>query len=215
MDAEENLDQVSLELTDNVMQAVDMAFSDAQDYLTSGVGIAPFSVIVIDEGLEVNDHSADTADDVYESVKVLLAQEVPEGYALCYDGYVETDDGRQDAIVVEAANRGDASAVALAMLYIADEDGYTFEPGYGFAGTRPQLFPAGTKPIVSGMSVLDQDDLAAMQEEEVGQEEVAGGDEVAGQDEAQGTEPEPETPNEAGADANPELEAGDQAPTQE
>lgn len=151
-------EQVSLALTDNVMKAVDYAFTEAQDYLTSGVGLAPFTVTVVDEGLEVNDQSAETSDDVYDAVRMLLAEDMPEGYALCYDGYVEGDDGRQDAIVVEAANRGDISACALAMTYTLDDDGYTFDANYGFAGTMPQLYPAGTKPIESGMAALEREE---------------------------------------------------------
>lgn len=158
-------DQMTLDLSEDVARAVDYAFKEAQQYLTSGIGIAPFTVAVIDDGFEVDDHSGETEDDVYESVKMQLAQDMPEGYALCYDGYVDTSEGRQDAIVVEAANRGDATAYALAMMYTCDNGEYVFDANYGYAGQKPQLYPAGTKPIVSGMAELEKEEQAAAAKE--------------------------------------------------
>lgn len=162
---EAGLDQVSIDLTDAVSKAVDYAFKEAQEYLNSGIGIAPFTVTVVDDAFEVDDHSANAEDEVYESVKMLLAQTMPEGYALCYDGFAETDDGRRDAIVVETANRGDVTAYALVMMYSCENGRYIFDGSYGYAGLRPQLYPAGTRPIVSGMSALDDKDRAQMREE--------------------------------------------------
>lgn len=152
------MDQITLTVTDNVRRAMDYAFDEAQEWLKSEGGFLPFTVTVVDEGLEVNEHPGDSPEEVRESVKILLAQDMPEGYALCYDGYVETDDGTLDALMVEVADRGSARADVLAMLYSQEEDGsYTFEPSYAYAGAQDQLYPAGTKPIVSGLSALNDD----------------------------------------------------------
>lgn len=158
--------QIRIDVSDNTMKAVDLAFQEAQSYLTSGMGLAPFTVSAIDEGLEVDDQSAETPDDVYESVKMLLAANMPEGYALAYDGYVDTEDGERDAIVVEVADRGSVSAYVLAMPYVLDGGEYVFDANYAYVATTNQLYPAGTKPIVSGMSALSDEDRAALAAEE-------------------------------------------------
>lgn len=152
------MEQITLHISDNVQRAMDQAFDEAQQYLTANGGFQPFTVTVVDEGLEINTHEGDTPEAIRESVKGLLAVDMPEGYALAYDGYIETDDGTLDAIIVEVAERGASKADALAVIYTAETDGtYTFEPSYGYIGTEAQLYPAGTKPIVSGLAALDED----------------------------------------------------------
>lgn len=151
-------EQVTLQISENVRHALDYAFEEAEQRLQTGAEqLVPFSVIVVDEGLEVNEHPGETEQDVHDSVRALIAQEMPEGYALCYDGFVETDDGTMDALICEVADRGCVAADALAMLYVCKDGAYTFEEDYGYAGSTPQLYPAGTKPIVSGLASLDEE----------------------------------------------------------
>ena len=156
------MDQVTLQISENVRKAMDYAFDEAQQRLISmNQSFDPFTVTVVDAGLEVNDHPAETAEAVRESVKMLLAQDMPEGYALCYDGWVDTDDGHLDAIIVEVADRGNEDAFILALIYTVAEGEYTFEADYGYAGPVAPLYPAGTKPIVSGLAALEAEEAAA------------------------------------------------------
>lgn len=162
------MDQVNLQLSENVRKAMDYAFEEAQQRLVSmNQSFDPFTVTVVDEGLEVNDHPAETPTAVRESVKMLLAQDMPEGYALCYDGWVDTDDGRLDAVIVEVADRGAPDAFILALIYTMTDGEYTFESGYGYAGPAVPLYPAGTKPIVSGLAALEAEEAAEEAAEEV------------------------------------------------
>lgn len=168
------MDQVNLQIGDNVLKAMDYAFDEAQERLVSlGESFDPFTVTVVDEGLEVNDHPAETPSAVRDSVKILLAQDMPEGYALCYDGFVETDEGTLDAIVVEVATRGAASADTLALIYTSEDGTYTFETDYAYVGPAAQLYPAGTKPIVSGLASLELEQDDADFDEEPADEEPA------------------------------------------
>lgn len=156
------MDQVNLQVSENARKAMDYAFEEAQQRLTSmHQSFDPFTVTVVDEGLEINDHPAETPIAVRESVKILLAQDMPEGYALCYDGYVETDDGQLDAVIVEVADRGGSDAFTLALLYSIEDGAYTFETDYGYAGPVTPLYPAGTKPIVSGLAALEAEEAQA------------------------------------------------------
>lgn len=162
------MDQVSLQVSDNTVKAMEYAFEEAKQRLTSmRQSFDPFTVTVVDEGLEVNDHPAATPTSVRESVKMLLAQDMPEGYALCYDGYVETDDGQQDAVIVEVADRGASDAFILALLYGMEEGDYVFEADYGYAGPVAVLYPGGTKPIVSGLAALQAEEDAVSSDADI------------------------------------------------
>ena len=156
------MDQINLKVSESVRETIEAAFEEAQKRLTARPsGFDPFTVTAVDGGLEYNDHPCATPTAVRESVKMLLAQDMPEGYSLCYDGYVYTDDGNKDAIIVEAAGRGSEKAYCLALLYTRDPSSVTFETDYAYACDMEQLYPAGTKPIVSGLATLDmeQDDF--------------------------------------------------------
>ena len=156
------MDQVNLQVSDNAQKAMEYAFEEAQQRLISmNQSFDPFTVTVVDEGLEVNDHPAATPTAVRESVKILLAQDMPEGYALCYDGYVETDNGQEDAVIVEVGDRGSLDAFTLVLLYEIVDGHYAFETDYGYAGPVSILYPAGTKPIVSGLAALEAEEAQA------------------------------------------------------
>ena len=151
-----------LELTDNLHRAIDHAFSEARSDMQDEHGLIPFTIICTSDGFDVADHPGASEQEVYESVKSLLAREMPEAYVLTYDGYVETDDGRGDALLCEAAKRGDMEAYLLALPYEQDEEGViAFAPAFLSAGTARQLYPRGTRPIVSGLVALADERLRA------------------------------------------------------
>lgn len=159
------MEQVNLQIGENVRKAMDYAFDEAQQRLSSmKQSFDPFTVTVVDTGLEVNDvSSVESSAAVRESVKMLLAQDMPEGYALCYDGWVDTDDGHLDAVIVEVCERG-GDALMLVLIYTIDDGDYIFEADYGFAGPAVSLYPAGTKPIVSGLAALQAEEAALADE---------------------------------------------------
>ena len=138
------MDQVNLQISENVRKAMDYAFDEAQQRLVSmNQSFDPFTVTVVDEGLEVNDHPAETPGAVRESVKMLLAQDMPEGYALCYDGYIEIDDGVKDALIAEGGVPGEDTGYAVSYLYEMDEEGnVTFEEEPAYVGEAPNFMIA-------------------------------------------------------------------------
>ena len=144
-----------LKLTDNQRRAIEHAFEEARESISEESGMLPFTIMCTSDGFDVADHPGDSSQEVYESVKTLLAQEMPEAYAFAYDGYVETDAGRSDAILCESARRGDMEAYLLALPYVQDEEGaFSFAPSFLSAGSARPLYPHGTKPIVSGLVAL-------------------------------------------------------------
>ena len=139
-------------LTDSQRTALDHALADARECLERDGGMCPFSVLCTSDGFVVTDHPGEGVDDIYNSVRALLAQELPEAYVLCYDGFVDLDSGRTDAIVCEIARRGEAFATLLAQVYEVEDGVYHFADAPASAGTAKPLYPRGTKPIVSGLA---------------------------------------------------------------
>lgn len=150
-----------LMLTDSMRTAVEHAFADARECLERDGGMVPFSIICTSDGFVVTDHPGDSVDEVYNSVKTLLAQELPEAYVFGYDGFVELDTGREEAIICEVARRGDALAEILAQVYYTVGGTYEFAADLASAGKAKPLYPRGTKPIVSGMVQLAAEREAA------------------------------------------------------
>lgn len=146
---------IELKLTDNQRRAIEHAFEEARESIQDEGGVLPFTIMCTADGFDVADHPGSSTQEVYESVKTLLAQEMPEAYAFAYDGFVETDDGRSDAILCESARRGEMEAYLLALPYSQGDDGVlSFAPAFLSAGTARPLYPRGTKPIVSGLVAL-------------------------------------------------------------
>ena len=116
-----------LMLTEPLRIAIDHAFREAQTCLREDGSLVPFTIICTSDGYDIADHPGASTDEIYESVRTLMAREIPPAYAFVYDGFVDTDEGRRDALICEAAKRGDATAYLLAQLYTAGEDGFTLE----------------------------------------------------------------------------------------
>lgn len=150
-----------LMLTESLRVAIDHAFREGRACLDEDGGLVPFTIICTSDGYDIADHPGASAPDIYASVRTLIAREMPEAYAFVYDGFVETDEGRRDALICEAAKRGDAEAYLLAELYREAEGGIAFDDAYVSVGAARQLYPLGTKPIVSGLMALEEERRAA------------------------------------------------------
>lgn len=159
-----------LELTEPMRQAIDCAFDQARARVRSEGGFVPFTVLCCADGLVAVEHDGETADEVHDSVTDVLEREVPESYVLAYDGFVETDAGRSDAVLCEAAKRGDALAYLLAMPYVRTVDGIDFSSSYLSAGTTGQLYPREARPLSPGLAALVERHERAATEAAVGPE---------------------------------------------
>ena len=110
--------------------AVRHAFWEACELLRRDGALMPFTVVCTPSGMEMADRPAASSDEVYEGVKTLLARVAPEAYVLCYDGSIDVDGRHTDAVVCEAARRGDSEASLLALPYTIGENGYVFDDAY-------------------------------------------------------------------------------------
>ena len=63
-----------------------------------------------------------------------------EAYALCYDGYIETDDGVMDALIAEGGIPGEEAGYAVGYLYTMEEgENPVFEEEPAYVGEAPNF----------------------------------------------------------------------------
>lgn len=146
----------SIDVTENQKTAITHIFADARRCLCEDGVMTPFSVLCASDGFSVLEHTGEDERAVYESVARAVAQEMPEAYAFGYDGFVRMADGPHDAIVCETARRGEPRAHVIACLYTEAQGSFEFDDALADAGEAPVLYPHGTRSIVSGLALLDE-----------------------------------------------------------
>ncbi|MCH4185019.1 MAG: hypothetical protein LKF61_05995, partial [Eggerthellaceae bacterium] len=65
-----------------------------------------------------------------------------DGYGFCYDGYLETDEGQHDALIVEGGTPGGEQGYAIGRLYTpAEQEGEqpVFEDEVVYVGAAPNF----------------------------------------------------------------------------
>ena len=84
----------------------------------------PFTTIAVGDTLFFEDVDGETPDQMYAFAKHTVEHvRGADAYALCYDGYLDTDKGMRDAIIAEGGVPGAIQGEAVGLLYDAKEDG--------------------------------------------------------------------------------------------
>lgn len=117
------------------------ALDEAKDKMNQGAEVIPFTTLVVKDNLFIETHPGEDAEECFK-----FAQHTVEGargaeaYALCYDGYIETDDGVVDALIAEGGVPGEEDGYAIGYLYTMSENGeVTFESEPAYVGEAPNF----------------------------------------------------------------------------
>ena len=145
------------------------ALDEAKEKMTQGAEVIPFTALVVKDNLFIETHPADTAEECFN-----LARHTVEGargadaYALCYDGYVETDDGTKDALIAEGGIPGEDAGFAVGYLYTLDDvEEPTFEEDAAYIGEAPNFMAS----LKEGSAYSDSEIEAKYLEEDAPEEE--------------------------------------------
>lgn len=127
-------DQETLEMDDILERITFYSLDEAQKKLEAGDECAPFTVIVDGDQMFEETFPGDdvmTCRHAAES-NVKSSSAFSSHYAFCYDGFLMTDDGQLDAIIVECATNDMEKAYVIARLYRQEGDKLVFEqqPAY-------------------------------------------------------------------------------------
>lgn len=107
---------------------------DAQERMQEGEAVAPFSALAAGETLFMEEHDFDTPEECFADARHTVEHATgAAAYGLCYDGYVETDEGKKDALIAQGGVPGDEYGHAIGVLYSIDGEGkpnFAEEPIY-------------------------------------------------------------------------------------
>ena len=117
------------EIDETLNALIEMAFGLAQEDLEKGEVLSPFTLTLFGENVSQDFFTGETPDEfrVAAELHVVRQANIADGYAFCYDGYLETNQGVMDAIIVEAAMKEDLAGVVYGLLYEEHDDKLVFE----------------------------------------------------------------------------------------
>lgn len=120
------------------------SLDEAKEKMSQGEDVVPFTSLVVKENLFMESHPADTADACFNLARHTVEHaRGAEAYALCYDGYIEVDDGVKDALIAEGGVPGEDFGYAVSYLYEQDDNGNTvFEEEPAYVGEAPNFMIA-------------------------------------------------------------------------
>ena len=111
------------ELVETVLIA---ALNEARAKLEAGEDVIPFTALAVKDTLFIETHPGADSDECFASARHTVSNASGAGaYALCYDGYVDTDGGQLDALIAEGGRPGEPEGYAVGYVYEMPEgDGF-------------------------------------------------------------------------------------------
>ncbi len=140
----ENSSQEVPEIPETLEKVLLFALDEAKDKMTQGAEVVPFTTLVVKENLFIESHPGESAEECFNFARhTVQGARGAEAYALCYDGYIETDDGTVDAIIAEGGIPGADTGYAICYIYeMGEEDAVKFEEEPAYVGEAPNFMIA-------------------------------------------------------------------------
>lgn len=117
------------------------ALDEGKQRMNANEEIVPFTTLVVRDSVFLETHPGNSAQECFN-----LAQHTVEGarganaYALCYDGYIETDGGVKDALIAEGGVPGAPDGYAIGFLYTqAEGQPPVFDANPSYIGEAPNF----------------------------------------------------------------------------
>lgn len=146
------------EIPEELERVLVFALDEGKEKLESGVDLIPFTALIVKDNLFLETHPGDDAEECFAAAEAnVRGARGAGGYAFCYDGYIETDDGVKDAIIAEGGQPGADTGYAVAYLYAMDDGGaFTFEAEPAYIGEAPNFMEALKEPVAYGADEIDE-----------------------------------------------------------
>ncbi len=118
------------------------AIEEAQERMEAGSEVVPFTALLNGETVTEDTHTG-TTEECFESARETVeAATGARAYVLCYDGYIDTDAGRKDAIdTAEGGTADGGKGVAVCLTYEEGEDVLTFDEEVVYLAEAPNFRP--------------------------------------------------------------------------
>ena len=132
------------EIPETLEKVLLFALDEAKQKMLQGADVIPFTALVVKDNLFIETHPGDDSQECFAAAKhTVEGARGAEAYALCYDGYIETDGGELDALIAEGGIPGEEAGYAICYLYEMDEEGkVAFEDEPAYVGEAPNFMSA-------------------------------------------------------------------------
>lgn len=141
----ENDSQEVPEIPEILEKVLLFSLDEAKEKMAQGADVVPFTALVVKDNLFIESHPGETAEECFNFAEhTVKGARGADAYALCYDGYVDTDDGQKDALIAEGGVPGEDEGFAVGFLYTVEAGGdkVVFEEEPVFIGTAPNFMGA-------------------------------------------------------------------------
>lgn len=172
-------EQENLEMDDILERITFYSLEQAQAKLEAGEECTPFTVVV--EGDQMFEENF-PAEDVVTCRKnaeatVKSSSSFSTHYAFCYDGFLMTDDGQIDAIIVECATRDMDHAHVIARLYRKENDALVFEQTPAYVDDAETFYDLATVRAAKAREKVKASEGAEMEDVQERIAKLLGGEE--------------------------------------
>ncbi len=117
------------------------ALDEGKQRMLAGEDVIPFTALVVKENVFIETHPGNDAQECFNYARhTVQGARGADAYAFCYDGYVDTDAGTQDALIAEGGVPGADEGYAVGFLYkMKDGEAPTFEGEPVYVGEAPNF----------------------------------------------------------------------------
>lgn len=149
------------------------SLEEAKEKMLEGSDVVPFTALVVKDNLFIENHPGESAEECFNFARHTVQNaRGADAYALCYDGYVEIDDGTKDALIAEGGVPGEDEGYAVGFLYEADDEGkLVFEDEAAYIGEAPNFMVALKSADAYDEDEIDDKYLDDGEDEEEAEEE--------------------------------------------
>lgn len=163
-------EQETLEMDEVLEKITFYCLNVAREKLEAGEECVPFTVVV--EGDQMFEETYPDEDVVTcranAEANVKSSSTFTTHYAFCYDGFLMTDDGQLDALIVECADRDMEQAYVIGLLYEEKDGSYEFKDMPAYIDSVDTFYDRAAVRAAKAREAVesgDADEVAAAQEE--------------------------------------------------
>ena len=153
-------EQESLEMDETLEKILFYSLDEARAKLEADGECAPFTVVVNGDQMFVENYPDEDAETCRANAQanVKAASTFASHYAFCYDGFLETNQGALDAIIVEAAERDMEQAYVIGLLYEGAGEARVYKDQPAFIDYTPTFFDAAAVAYAEGTERGEDED---------------------------------------------------------
>lgn len=122
------------EIPEILEKALLFCLEEAREKFEKGEEIIPHTALVVKETIFIENHPGDSTKECFNKARHTVEHASgASAYVLCYDGYIEVDDGVKDALIAEGGIPAADKGYAVGYLYTLNEEGvpcFDHEPAY-------------------------------------------------------------------------------------